>query len=80
MKKIIKNVDLRLDNGIARLTFTDNGVLFNPTTAKEPDTDADINERSVGGVGIMIVKNISDGIFYRVKDRNNQLTVLKDLK
>ena len=73
------DIEVRLDGGIAALTFTDNGMLFDPLSKEDPDLDAAPTERPEGGMGIMIVKSMADGISYRVFEGKNRLTILKDL-
>lgn len=80
VKKPRLDIDIRLSGGVAQLTFTDNGVLFDPLAKEDPDVDMDINDRPIGGLGIMIVKNIADKLSYRVFEGKNRLTVTKDLR
>ncbi|MBR4256531.1 MAG: SpoIIE family protein phosphatase [Clostridia bacterium] len=79
VKKPRINIDAKLENGTVRLTFTDNGVLFDPLQIKDPDVEADPLTRPEGGVGIMLVKTVADKITYRAADNKNRLTVEKDL-
>ena len=79
VKKPQLDIEIRLDGGVAELTFTDNGKLFDPLEKEDPDVEADLSDRPVGGLGIMIVKNISDKISYRVFEGKNRLTITKDL-
>jgi len=78
VKKPRLDIDVRLSRGVARLTFTDNGMLFDPLKAEKPDGDT--ADDRVGGWGIMITKTISDSISYRVFEGQNRLTVTKDLR
>ena len=71
---------VRILDGNVQLTLTDNGTLFDPLSAAEPDVGADIRERPAGGMGIMLVKTVADRISYRVINGQNRLTIHKDLR
>ena len=59
------------------VTFTDGGTPFDPLEKEDPDTNADIEERQIGGLGIFLVKKNVDDIFYERKDGKNILTIKK---
>ena len=60
-----------------KITFIDGGVEYNPLEHKDPDINADIEERDVGGLGIFLVKKNVDDISYERKDGKNILTLKK---
>ena len=62
------------------LTFKDSGHPFDPLAEDEPDTDAELDERQVGGLGIFLVKNTVDGIRYEYADGQNVLTIMKEIE
>ena len=54
-----------------RVIIKDKGKAFNPLEKEEPDLDASVQDRKIGGLGIYIVKNIVDDIKYeRINDEN----------
>ncbi len=55
----------------------DNGIPFDPLDMEEPDIDADIPDRAVGGLGIFIVRKLVDKITYERINDQNQLTLIK---
>lgn len=61
------------------LKFTDNGKKFNPLEKDEPDVKKSLKERSIGGLGILIVKKIADSLSYEYKDDCNVLTFTKSI-
>ena len=61
------------------ITFMDNGKPFNPLEAKEPDVNASIEDRQIGGLGIFMVKKTMDAITYEYKDNHNILKIKKVL-
>lgn len=79
VKKPRLDIEVRLFNGVAQLTFTNNGSLFDPMTIEALDIETDMTERPEGGMGIMIAKTVADKICYRAVEGKNRLTVKKDL-
>ncbi len=59
------------------LKVCDYGVPFNPLEEQDPNLDTGILERKVGGLGIFLIKKISDIIEYERKDGMNILTIKK---
>ncbi len=54
-----------------RLVIEDGGHEFNPLTAGKPDLSLELGDRQVGGVGIHLTRNMTDGMEYcRVNGRN----------
>lgn len=60
-----------------RLVFTDNGRAYNPLSHVDPDTHAAIEDRSIGGLGLVVVKRLVDRISYVRENEQNILTLLK---
>ena len=61
------------------VTFTDQGIPFNPLEKKDPDTTLSAAEREVGGLGIFLVKKTMDDVAYEYKDGQNILRLKKSL-
>ena len=63
-----------------KIVVRDHGIPFDPTQAEDVDTDAELEDRPVGGLGIYLVKAIMDTIHYeRTVDGYNVLTMTKTL-
>jgi sigma-B regulation protein RsbU (phosphoserine phosphatase) len=62
------------------LTFIDSGVEFNPLRVEEPDVSLAAEDRETGGLGILMVKKLMDGVFYEYKDNKNILKIRKFLE
>ena len=73
----IVEVTLSNDQKTVTFVFKDNGKPFNPLTKKDPNITAKSEEREVGGLGIYMVKNIMDEVYYRYEDNHNILTLIK---
>lgn len=59
------------------LTFLDGGVPFDPLTMKTPDTSLKARERKIGGLGIFMVRKLTDEIGYEYADGKNILRIKK---
>lgn len=73
-------LDFKIDQEKARviLQFHDQGIPYNPLEHKEPDTSLQADERTPGGLGILIVKRSMDQVMYEYKDNSNILTLIKN--
>lgn len=60
-----------------QITFSDDGLMFNPIAKSDPNTSLDVDDRSIGGLGIFITKKMVDEISYKYKDNKNVLTLIK---
>lgn len=70
-------ITLTVTDNLVRMTFTDDGVPFNPLEAAIPDVNAPEKERRIGGLGIFLVRDTMDDIQYIRKDGKNHLTIEK---
>jgi len=71
------DVELIAEPAGVKLTFADDGEPYDPLSHKDPDTTLPAEERPIGGLGIMMVRKMSESMSYeRVHDRN-YLTVVK---
>ncbi len=61
------------------LTFVDNGMPYDPLAKEDPDITLSADERSIGGLGIFMVKKSMDDMTYEYKDGQNILTIKKNL-
>jgi anti-sigma regulatory factor (Ser/Thr protein kinase) len=56
----------------AELVMEDNGNAFNPTEAPDPQVDRALEDMPIGGLGIHLVRELTDGFDYkRINDRNH---------
>lgn len=62
------------------LTFIDSGTPFDPLQKADPDTTLSAKERSIGGLGIFLVKKTMDHMEYRYEDGHNILSIMKKLR
>ncbi len=61
-----------------KFIIIDQGKAFDPTLRGEADTTLSAEERPIGGLGILLVKELMDSINYERNDGNNVLTLKKN--
>jgi serine/threonine-protein kinase RsbW len=79
-KKHLINISLSVENKKLTIKIIDDGIPFDPTLQKEPDISLAVEDRPVGGLGILLISKIMDTVKYS-RDKNlNILTLTKHLK
>ncbi|MBQ8458599.1 SpoIIE family protein phosphatase [bacterium] len=68
-------VNIEKKNKKIILQFKDNGIKYNPLEKPDPDLNLPPQERPLGGLGIFMVKEISDNIEYEYLAETNILTL-----
>lgn len=74
-------IDITLElftTGKLTLCLTDEGVPFNPFDAPDPDLSMPLEEREVGGLGILIVKRLMDEYNYKRQANLNVTSMIKN--
>ncbi len=61
----------------AAVTFLDSGMPFDPLNNEDPDVTLPAEERSVGGLGVFLVKKTMDRVRYEHTGGNNVLQIIK---
>ena len=60
-----------------RLRFSDDGKAYNPLSHVDPDTHAAIENRPIGGLGLVVVKRLADRVSYARENNHNVLTLIR---
>ena len=68
------------DGETLKTVIIDSGVAFDPTAKEKADTSLSIEDRQIGGLGILLVRELMDSINYERADGQNFLTLIKKLK
>ena len=63
-----------------KFIITDQGKAFDPTQGGHADTTLDVEDRPIGGLGILLVQSLMDTINYERYDGRNVLTLKKEYK
>ena len=67
------------DPASVTITFIDRGVPYNPLQKEDPDVSLSAEERSIGGLGIFMVKKTMDDMQYVYRDGQNILSISKTI-
>ena len=59
--------------------ISDSGIPFDPTTANEADVSLSVQQRSIGGLGIYLIRKYMDSMEYKRVEGRNILTLSKNL-
>ena len=75
----IIEITLKLSANELALTVTDDGHPFNPLELPEPDIHLPMEDRPIGGLGIHLLRKMSDRMEYERTGGKNQITLRKSL-
>jgi anti-sigma regulatory factor (Ser/Thr protein kinase) len=77
-----QEVVIRIETAGADLQseVVDGGREFNPLDAQEPDLEASLQDREIGGLGVHLVRNLMDRTEYRREGAKNVLTMRKRIR
>ena len=74
------NINLDIKLNLFTIIYEDNGTPFNPLSVQTNiDSSVSVQESKIGGLGIHLVKNMTDTQHYKRYDNKNQLTLEKKL-
>jgi len=72
-------IDFENDGKIVRFTFKDNGIPFNPLEKSDVNTNLQAHEREIGGLGIHMIKSMTDHIDYTYEKGQNVFIIEKNV-
>lgn len=73
-------VDLVFLPHVFRAAIVDNGVAFNPLTLPPPDVTLPLDQRPLGGLGILFVTRLMSSVRYRRSNEHNHLLLLRNVE
>lgn len=73
------SIDYNQEKKEVKLSMEDNGIRFNPLEKKDPDISLSVEDRPIGGLGILLVKKDMDNIEYKYEDNKNILILSKNV-
>jgi anti-sigma regulatory factor (Ser/Thr protein kinase) len=73
-------IRVEVDGTELRATVIDEGHEFDPLKAPAPNLDAPLHERTIGGLGVHLVRNLMDHVAYTRDGAKNVLTVRKRIR
>ena len=72
-------INMMYDGNTLRFQIIDTGVAFDPTAKQRTDTTLSAEDRQIGGLGILLVRELMDSINYERIDGKNILTLIKNI-
>ena len=71
------DINLSYDDDLLTIEIIDGGKPFNPLEdAPEPDTESSIEDRPIGGLGLFLVRTMTEDLQYRREDSKNHSTMV----
>ncbi len=71
---------VHMEGTVLVVELSDDAKPYDPTAAPDPDIDAPIEERPIGGLGVHFVRTLMDGFAYRRSDGRNVVTLTKETR
>lgn len=73
------DIEVRIlsDGEMLKAVIIDSGVAFDPTAIEKTDTSLPVEDRQMGGLGILLVRGLMDSINYERIKKQNILTLIK---
>ena len=60
-----------------KAVLQDNGLAFDPFSLDAPDTDLDLDSRAIGGLGVHLVRQMTESQHYEREGDRNRVTLFK---
>ena len=73
-------INMLFDGQTLHFQIIDEGVAFDPTAKQKADTTLSAEDRQIGGLGILLLRELMDSINYERTDGKNILTLMKKYK
>ena len=73
------NFDAYIGDGCLKVTITDDGIAFDATAGSPTDFSLRPDERPAGGLGIMLLHQMTDDLSYQRMENRNVLTLIKKI-
>lgn len=77
--KVEINFEFEKPSSVVSIKFVDSGIFFDPTKFKPDSVKGSARTRSIGGLGLFMVKNIMDKMIYEYKNYQNNLIIIKKI-
>ena len=62
------------------LEFIDAGIQFNPLLKEDPEIPTTIDDAQIGGLGILLTKEMADELYYHYTNCENHLKIIKKVE
>ena len=72
------DLSLRLEGDTLIVVIVDDGRAFDPSLERDPNVEATLEERALGGLGLFLVQQMMDDVAYQRRDEFNVVTLRKN--
>ena len=74
----IIEIECSTENDELKIVMHDQGRSFDPSSVPEPNVKADLSERKIGGLGMYLMRQLMDEVYYETSsETGNTLTMIK---
>ncbi len=73
-------VEMTYDSKHLNVRISDQGMAFDPTATESADTSLSAEDREIGGLGILLVRELVDAVDYERRQGRNMLTLTKTIE
>jgi serine/threonine-protein kinase RsbW len=70
---------LQIEGRDLTITLTDSGRPYDPLSRPDPDVNAPLEDRQVGGLGVHLIKKTCKSVSYVYENQQNKLVMVIDL-
>jgi serine/threonine-protein kinase RsbW len=70
---------LALNGSRLEIEFIDDGCAFDPLAGPLPNLDEPLEERPIGGLGLHLLRSLSDGVRYERRDNKNVIRLSRSI-
>lgn len=70
---------LTYKDDLLTICLQDQGIAFDPTQKVDPDLTLSAEERPIGGLGIFLIRQLMDEVFYRREEETNLFIMKKTI-
>ena len=70
-------LSFRVEDETLVVVIVDDGRPFDSSLSREPDVEATLEERALGGLGLFLVQQMMDDVAYKRSDDRNVITLTK---
>jgi serine/threonine-protein kinase RsbW len=67
----------RTTHALVEVQIEDSAPPFNPLSIPLPDTEGELEDRKIGGLGVFLIRQVMDDIIYRYENGKNILVLVK---
>ena len=71
------SITCHISSDCLEVEIADTAPRFDPLSIPEPNIESSIDQRSIGGLGVFLIRQVMDGVSYRYENGKNILVLTK---